>query len=172
MQGAIARFSIEFEDQLGRTRGSSAADPDLTRARGLLNFPPDVWYFDLQQVAAAVGHVGAEYRAAGRRCWPTTSASLPRAPLRRPDRFARSHAGARGVDLGAQSALIATSICETGLWPIHFDADRLFYQVKGHLYAYYMLLRELGLDFQPVIQPKNNLQNVWDQPMDTFNEAV
>ena len=37
IQGALARFAIELEDQIGRTRGSSAADPDLGRARGLLN---------------------------------------------------------------------------------------------------------------------------------------
>jgi hypothetical protein len=60
---------------------------------------------------------------------------------------------------------------ETGLWPIKFDADRLFYQVKGRLYAYHLLLQELGLDFDPVIRPKNNVQNVWSQLMDTFAEA-
>ena len=59
MQGAIARFAIELEDQIGRTRGSSAADPDLGRARGLLNFPPDVWFFDFQ-VHPADDHLRAE----------------------------------------------------------------------------------------------------------------
>ena len=33
-----------------------------------------------------------------------------------------------------------------------------------------MLLRELGHDFEPVIQ-QNNLAGVWAQLMDTFNEA-
>ena len=49
MQGALARFAIELEDQIGRTRGSSAADPDLGWARGLLNFPPDIWFFDFSK---------------------------------------------------------------------------------------------------------------------------
>ena len=34
-----------------------------------------------------------------------------------------------------------------------------------------MLLQELGKDFDPVIRPKNNVQNVWGQLMDTFDEA-
>ena len=75
------------------------------------------------------------------------------------------------LDLGAQSALVDQHLRETGLWPINFDADRLFYQIKGRMYAYHMLLQELGLDFDPVIRPKNNVQNVWGQLMDTFEEA-
>ena len=30
-------------DQIARTRGSSSADPDLERATGFLQFPPDIW---------------------------------------------------------------------------------------------------------------------------------
>ena len=172
MQGAIARFSIEFEDQIGRTRGSSAADPDLTRARGLLNFPPDVWYFDFSKSLLPSVTSEQNYRA-GRQA---LLAYNQRVAAKGATFDVRTNSLARtleriGLDLGAQSALIDQHLRETGLWPIHFDADRLFYQVKGRLYAYHMLLRELGLDFQPVIQPKNNLQNVWDQLMDTFNEA-
>ena len=32
-------------------------------------------------------------------------------------------------------------------------------------------LQELGKDFDPVIRPKNNVQNVWDQLMVTFAEV-
>ena len=77
---------------------------------------------------------------------------------------------ASSIDLGSQSALVDQHLRATGLWPIHFDADRLFYQVKGRLYAYHMLLRELGHDFEPVIQ-QNNLAGVWAQLIDTLNEA-
>jgi hypothetical protein len=35
---AIARFSFELVDQLGRTRGSSAVDPDLKEVSGLLQY--------------------------------------------------------------------------------------------------------------------------------------
>ncbi len=35
MMYAISRFAVEMGDQLGRTRGSSAIDPDLDKAAGL-----------------------------------------------------------------------------------------------------------------------------------------
>ena len=145
MQGAIARFSIEFEDQIGRTRGSSAADPDLTRARGLLNFPPDVWYFDFSKSLLPSVTSEQNYRA-GRQA---LLAYNQRVAAKGATFDVRTNSLARtleriGLDLGAQSALIDQHLRETGLWPIHFDADRLFYQVKGRLYAYHMLLRELG----------------------------
>ena len=43
---AIARFSFELVDQLGRTRGSSNTDPDLQEVSGLLQYPSDKWWWD------------------------------------------------------------------------------------------------------------------------------
>jgi hypothetical protein len=172
MQGAIARFSIELEDQIGRTRGSSAADPDLTRARGLLNFPPDVWFFDFSKSLLPTITSEQNYRAGREALLAFNQRVAAKGAVFdvRTDSLARTLERV-GLDLGAQSALIDQHLRETGLWPIHFDADRLFYQIKGRLYAYHMLLRELGHDFDPVIRPKNNVQNVWSQILDTFNEA-
>ena len=172
MQGAIARFAIELEDQIGRTRGSSAADPDLGRARGLLNFPPDVWFFDFTKSLLPTITSEQNYRAGRQALLAYNQRVAAKGAIFdvRTDSLAAT-LDRIGLDLGSQSALVDQHLRETGLWPIHFDADRLFYQVKGRLYAYHMLLRELGQDFEPVIQPKNNLQNVWAQLMDTFNEA-
>ena len=171
IQAALARFSIELEDQIGRTRGSSAADPDLGRARGLLNFPPDIWFFDFGKSLLPTVTSEQNYRA-GRQALLAYNQRLAAhgavfdvrtnslaATL---DRIA--------IDLGSQSALIDQHLRQTGVWPIHFDADRLFYQVKGRLYTYHMLLRELRVDFEPLEQ-SNNLQGVWSQLMDTFAEA-
>jgi hypothetical protein len=172
IQGALARFSIELEDQIGRTRGSSAVDPDLGRARGLLNFPPDVWFFDLSKSILPTITSAQNYRAAGQAliaCNQKVANQGATFDVRTDSLGATLDRIA--LDLGAQSALIDQHLRETGLWPINFDADRLFYQVKGRMYAYHMVLQELGLDFYPVIRPKNNVQNVWAQLMDTFKEA-
>ncbi len=172
IQGALARFSIELEDQIGRTRGSSAVDSDLGRARGLLNFPPDIWFFDFSKSVLPTITSAQNYRAARQALIAYNQKVASQAATfdvrtnslgATVDRIA--------LDLGAQSALIERHLRETNLWPIHFDADRLFYQVKGRLYAYHMLLQELGVDFEPVIRPKNNVQNVWAQLMGTFQEA-
>src|SRR5215470_8345998 len=42
---ALGRFAVEMTDQIGRTRGSSQADPDPDRAAGLLKYSPRVWIF-------------------------------------------------------------------------------------------------------------------------------
>ena len=171
MQGAIARFSIELEDQIGRTRGSSAADPDLGRARGLLNFPPDVWFFDFSKSILPTITSEQNYRAGRQALLAYNQRLAAKSAIFdvRTDSLAAT-LDRISIDLGSQSALVDQHLRETGLWPIHFDADRLFYQVKGRLYAYHMLLQELGRDFEPVIQ-QNNLAGVWAQLMDTLNEA-
>ena len=86
IQGALARFSIELEDQIGRTRGSSAADPDLGRARGLLNFPPDIWFFDFGKSLLPTITSEQNYRA-GRAGAPR----LQPAPRRQGRRVRRAH---------------------------------------------------------------------------------
>jgi hypothetical protein len=171
MQGAWARFSIELEDQIGRTRGSSAADPDLARARGLLNFPPDVWFFDFSKSILPTITSEQNYRAGRQALLAYDQRVAAQSGIFdvRTDSLAAT-LDRIALDLGSQSALIDQHLRQTGLWPIHFDADRLFYQVKGRLYAHQMLLRELGQDFDPVIQ-QNNLQNVWSQLLETFGEA-
>ena len=172
MQGALARFSIELEDQLGRMRGSSPADPDLGRARGLMNFPPDVWYFDLSKSILPTVSSVQNYRAARQSLLAYNQRVAAKAAIFDIRTDSLGAALERiGLDLGAQSALVDQHLRETGLWPIRFDADRLFYQIKGRLYAYHLLLQELGKDFDPVIRPKNNVHNVWDQLIDTFKEA-
>jgi hypothetical protein len=172
MAAAWARFSIELEDQIGRMRASSAADPDLGRARGLLNFPPDIWFFDFSKSLLPTITSEQNYRAGRQALLTYNQRVAAQATIFdvRTDSLAAT-LDRISVDLGSQSALIDQHLRDTNLWPIHFDADRLFYRIKGRLYAYHMLLQELGKDFDPIIRPKNNIQNVWGQLMDTFAEA-
>ena len=161
MQGAIARFAIELEDQIGRTRGSSAADPDLGRARGLLNFPPDIWFFDLSKSILPTITSERNYRAGRQALLAYNQRLAAKSAIFdvRTDSLAAT-LDRISIDLGSQSALIDQHLRETGLWPIHFDADRLFYQVKGRLYAYHMLLQRAGPRFRagdPAEQPRRSL---------------
>ena len=172
IQAALARFTIELEDQVGRMRGSSPADPDLGRARGLMNFPPDVWFFDFSKSVLPTITSAQNYRAARQSLIAYNQKVAAKTAIFDVRTDSLGAALERiALDLGAQSALVDQHLRETGMWPINFDADRLFYQIKGRLYAYHLLLQELGKDFDPVIRPKNNVQNVWDQVMDTFREA-
>ncbi len=171
IQGAWARMAIEFEDQLGRIRGSSRVDPDLERARGLLNFPPNVWYFDFSKSLLPTITSEQNYRA-GRQALLAYNQRLAAKGAVFDIRTDSLAATLDRVvnDLGAQSAAIDDHLRDQSGWLINFDADRLFYHVKGRLYAYQMMLRELGRDFEPVIR-QNNLDGVWSQVLDTMREA-
>jgi hypothetical protein len=171
IQGALARFSIELEDQIGRARGSSRADPDLERARGLLNFPPDVWIFDFRTSWLPMVTSERNYRAA-RAALASYNQRMGRGEATFEVRADALVATLQRIvnDLGAQSALTDQHLRDESGWLINFDADRQLYGAKGRLYGYHMLLRELGEDYRPLIEQRN-LQTVWGQAMATMEEA-
>jgi hypothetical protein len=171
IQAALGRMAFELEDQIGRTRGSSGADPDLVRARGLLNFPPDVWFFDFRKSFLPSVTSEQNYRA-GRQALLAYNERLARKEGVFDVRTDSLAAALDRVvnDLGSRSAAVDQHLRESSGWLIDFDADRLFYGTKGRLYGYHMLLRELGRDFDPIIR-QNNLQAVYGQALDTMREA-
>lgn len=169
---ALSRFAIEMVDQIGRSRGSSQADPDLTRAAGLLKYPGDVWIFNFdvswaptasseQQYVAARKHLLAYNRrlADGKAAFGRRADNL----LATLDRFA--------ADLGSASASLDQQIrLHSGSF-IDFHADDLFYNVKGRIYAYYLLMKALREDFRTVIKDKE-LEVPWAQTLDSLGEAA
>ncbi len=53
---------------------------------------------------------------------------------------------------------------------IDMQADDVFYQVKGRLYAYYQILKALGVDFQKIIEERE-LTAAWDQMLESLRVA-
>jgi hypothetical protein len=169
---ALSRFAVELGDQLARTRGSSQIDPDLDAAAGLLKYPGTIWLVDPQTWFKPTASSESQYRRAmralrnynarlaqGQAVFETRSDNL-QATLER-----------IAVDLGSSSAAIDRAVTEdSGFWP-DFSADDLFYANKGRLYAYYLLLRELEVDFANVIRERD-LGAAWTQMLDTFREAA
>lgn len=155
MIAAIARFSFELTDQLGRTRGSSQADDDLQEAAGLLQYPGDKWLWGSGGNIVPTATAEQQYKRAatalrsynqrlseGNAVFERRSDNL----LATLDRIA--------LDLGSSSAVIDTHVSEEGGWPIHRKADDVYYTVKGQLYGYYMILTALGDDFSDVIKER------------------
>jgi len=169
---ALARFAFELTDQIGRTRGSSQADSDLQSAAGLLQYKPDVWVWD---PAVSI--------------WPTaTSDQQYRAAMKALERYnTRLAAGAAvfdhradnlqatldriALDLGSASAVVDTHLREQSGFPIHNDADDVFYMVKGQMYGYYIVLKGLERDFDAVIKERE-LGKPWRQMMESFEQGV
>jgi hypothetical protein len=168
---AISRFSLELADQIARTRGSSQVDPDLDRAAGLLRYPGNIWIFDFRTSWAPTASSEQQYRQAmaalrsynerlsqGQAVFETRADNL----LGTLDRIA--------ADIGSSSAALDQQLRAAGLWP-DFTADNLFYATKGRLYAYYLLMRALQVDFANVIRERQ-LGSVWTQTVESFREAA
>ncbi len=154
---ASNRLTIELVDQLGRVRGSSAADEDLKEARSKLSISGTKWTWNPSVSLMPTTPAESEYRAAIRhlRNYNTRLAAGSAVFDRRVDnlqvtieRFA--------TDLGAASQAIDDHARENsgGFLP-DFQVDDEFYRIKGKSYAYYLFLRDLGYDFDGVLAERN-----------------
>jgi len=170
--GALARFAFELTDQIGRTRGSSRTDADLQEASGQLQYAGDVWIFDFSTSWAPTTPSESRYRKArrsllayNRRVADGTGVFERRVDnlLATLDRFA--------LDLGSSSAALDQHIATGFGGPFDFKADDLFYSVKGQTYAYYLLLRELGVDYANVIAERE-LTGAWAQMLESMRRAA
>ena len=172
IQEALRRFATEMADQIGRARGSSSADTDLTDARGALNYAPDRWVWDPSVSLWPTAGSEDQYKAAMRsllnynnRLSRGQASFEPRADnlMTTLDRI--------GKDLGAASNAIDQQIDEhSGDW-IDWQADDKFYRTKGELYAFGLLLRDMGTDFQAVIQEKG-ATTVWQRMVSSMLEGA
>ncbi len=169
---AVSRFAIEMTDVLGRTRGSSQVDEDLDKASGLLKYDGTIWHWDPSTSLLPTASAEKQYHAAMK--------SLRRYNERLNDGSAVLDRRADNLiaflervsnDLGSVSATLDQRAIESNLGWFDTDADDIFYSTKGRLYGYYMILRELGVDFQSVLAEKN-VENVWQQMLDSLRTAT
>lgn len=170
--GALARFAFELTDQIGRTRGSSHTDANLQEASGQLQYAGNIWLFDFSTSLAPTTPSESRYAKARRsliaynRRVAEGSATFERRAdnlLATLDRFA--------LDLGASSAVLDRHLALHSGSLLDFRADDIFYGVKGQTYAYYLLLRELGLDYDNVIAERE-LAKAWAQMLDSMRHAA
>lgn len=170
MMRAISRFTMELENQIGRLRGSSAIDRDLERAVGLLQFPTDVWLFDFDQSFLPIQPADTQYAAAARalRAFNARVALDIAVFETRPDALAMT-VERMADELGSRAAIVDQHVSADG-FIIDFVSDDIFYFNKGMAYASYLLLRELGRDFEEVIR-RQGLTRVWAQALDSLRLA-
>ncbi len=168
---AVARFTLELTDQIARTRGSSEADADLDKALGLLKYPGTVWIFDLSTSWVPTASSEAQYRA-GLRSLKRYNARLAEGNAmfeRRADNLIVV-LDRIAADIGSSSASLDRQIREEG-GLFDFHADDLFYGVKGRLYAYYLILRELAIDFENVLADRD-LAIAWERMLESFRASA
>ena len=131
-------------------------DPDVNTAAGLLDIPGTPGSSTRR---ASSGRPRAPNPSIAARCArsATTTSGSPRA--RRcsspaPTTCRRPSTAWPPTSARRPPRLIARSSRDSGFWP-DFGADDLFYANKGRLYAYYLLLRALGSDFDNVIKQRD-----------------
>nr|HJQ58914.1 DUF2333 family protein [Vineibacter sp.] len=169
---ALARFTVEMRDQLARARGSSPQDPDLDRAASQLNTDPKQWVWTPSMSLLPTATATQHYRN-GRNGLITYNKRLAAGQAsfeRRADNL-QAFLERVAADIGSTSAQIDRHIRDHGGDLLDFHADNLFYANKGQLYAYFMLLRELGNDFQNILRERE-LAGPWMQLMETFRTAA
>ncbi|HBU97307.1 MULTISPECIES: DUF2333 family protein [Thalassospira] len=167
---ALSRFSIELSDQIGRTRGSSQVDPDLDNAAGLLKFRGDKWVFD-PSVSLLPGVTSEQqYRDAIRSLDKYNQRLINGNAVfeRRADNLQET-LNRFANDLGSASAVIDDKVDA----PSVFDrtADDVFYATKGRLYAYSLILRDLGTDFEQVINERQ-VAPAWAEMVGSLQAAA
>lgn len=169
---ALGRFSTELMDQVGRTRGSSQIDRDLEQARGFLNEQPNIWIWQ-PSVSLMPSATSAQKYRAGRDkliAYNKRLASGQAVFERRADNL-QALLDRVANDTGSDSAVIDHHVIEKGGDLFDARCDDIFYFNKGRLYANYLLLRDLGVDFQNVIRDKE-LGNAWNGMVETFRVAA
>lgn len=172
IQRAVAQFSFQLFDQMGRVRGSSSADPDLERAAGLLQFPPDVWVIEPSTSWLPTIPSETQYREAIRalRSYDARLASGAAVFERRADALSVTLARL-AADLGSRTALVEREYqrADASMWDTR--VDDVFHLNKGMLYAYALLLEALGEDFGPLLAERR-LDALWAQALESLSRAA
>ncbi len=170
MFGAFSRFSLELRDQLGRSRGSSAVDRDLEKAAGNLAIEPERWVIESWLPTKSSDHfyrdAAKDFRAYNNRV------SIGDAVYERRADNLRMTLERIASDLGASSAKLEKYIGDNaGGFVPDFGVDNVFYEVKGQVYAYTLLLKSLRVDFTSVVEDRE-LAKVYDELLRSLEAAA
>ncbi len=171
VMASMARFSVEMADQIGRTRGSSQIDADLQKARGLLNYSPTVWMFDLSTSWLPTASSATQYRS-GMEALVNYNRRLGNGQAtfeRRADNLLDTLERIAS-DFGSASASVDEYVARRSGLSFTSAAD-LYYYNKGLMYGNYLLLRELEKDFPNVIAEKQ-LTGAWAQMLESLEAGM
>lgn len=166
---AVSRFAIEMVDQLGRQRGSSASDKDLEAAAGFLRYDGTIWVMQNWKPTASAE---AQYTRAVEAFekYNNRLAAGDAVYDKRTDNLI-ALLNRIGSDMGSASAALDQRTLQSSAGYFDFGADEILYNVKGKLYAYYLILRDIGVDYSNVIADKQ-LTSIWDRMLSNFRRAA
>lgn len=166
---AFSRFGIALTDHLSRTRGASEGNTNLENARGSLVYSPTRWRWDNSIIPTTP--VEDEYMKAHDLLLKYNSELANGTAIfdRRSDNLLATLDGIAS-EIGASSGTLQKRIAKHGFL-IDAIADDEFYKIKGRLYGYYMILRELKKDFANVIEEKR-LGKLYDDMLEDLEDGA
>jgi len=170
---ANAIFAIELKDQLSRTRGSSQVDKELQDVASGINYAPDRWYWDPSvSIFLFVAPAEKQYNSALNklRSYNQRLAKGDAVFEKRADNLL-STLDKFSLDLGSASDVISQKIDNGIGCVLDTKADDLFYDIKGRVYAYWLLLEGLRADFEKVIADKD-VGNSWDSLEQSLSAVI
>jgi hypothetical protein len=171
MMAAMSRIAVELTDHIGRARGTSQADPDLEKAAGNLKYPGHIWIWDPSISIWPTATSEQQYQA-GMRSLIAYNKRVGQGQAVFERRSDNLQAALERIasDTGSMSATIDQHVTQHAGTIFDFKVDDVFYGNKGRLYVYYLVLRELGHDYEAVIRERN-LATVWNQMVESFRTA-
>jgi len=170
MMTAIALVSLEMRDHIARQRGTSDMDEDLKEAASAIQFDGEMWRFGTESNRGLTSPVESHYRHA-MRAMQSYNERLGRgdATLRTANDNLKNLLDRVANDLGAMSEGLNGQV-QNDAW-FDWGVDDTFYANKGKLYAYYMVLRELGKDFDQTLQD-SNARVLYDHMLESLRQAA
>jgi hypothetical protein len=171
VRDAVKRFALELQDEIGRNRGTSSADPDLQTAASNFNYAPNVWFWNTGSLMPTSSSTEMYNRGVkALRNYNSRLAKGQAAFEKRADNLI-STLDKMGKDLGDRSEQTNRQIDESsGSW-LDFHADDVFYHNKGRMYADALILRDLGKDFADILKEKG-AQPIWDRMVQSLMEGA
>ncbi len=168
---AVARFTIELADQIGRTRGTSQIDPEVQNAIGHFNYSPTVWFYDTSISYLPTPSSETQYRA-GIKSLNNYNARLASGQTALDMRADNLMATIERIaaDIGSSSAALDAHVQDRGALSL-WDSAELYYFTKGKMAAYYYLLKGMREDFKAVIGEKE-LGKAYDQMLYSLEEGM
>ncbi|KIL97387.1 hypothetical protein CCC_00448 [Paramagnetospirillum magnetotacticum MS-1] len=170
--GGLARVVGALNSEKGVAFGPNGTDVNLNHAAGLLKYPGTVWKFDTHKSWLPTASAEKQYRNAQRSLdlYNDMVAAGTAAFERKPEALA-ALVEALIRDLDEVTEAIDHHLADKRPVLLDFSVDGVFYGNKGRLYAYSIVLRELGRDFEKVLSDRRQTE-AWTRMVDQLAGAA
>jgi hypothetical protein len=168
--GALANVTLALRDRMGHGGDMPDGDPDLASAADLLQYPPDIWFWNPRRSLWPRAPSDDQYRRA-MAALSSYNESLGNGEAQ----FDASAQNLQAIlqrisdDLGGSSATIEFHIDRTS--PVEERTSEIFYKTKGRMYGYYILLKGLQIDFAGPIRERH-LEATWAGMMASLRAVI